>query len=805
MTEVVTMLVKRIIALTREALSFDSGDYIAVDSEAAGSRKMSKDNLLNETAQNALAGNVAPAFDSTRTSENQYIIGQSCMYGGVAYTFINNHYGVWSSSDVVVSDETDRTPLSVGKSFSIVGKNLTVQYKAFLCEGVKTIKVVPSPNPWPKDTIGGTNPSILVIYAIKANGVSSILKDYGINNTIPSEIIVDLPDGTKYLKFFIRANSGSEVKFDVYNEDVVSLKEQNEIVDNLVLDFGKEFDDTENYKIGEKLTKKGALYRAIYPHAGSWDNSHFVSGNVFYLQDFEGSKKISFVGAGLTSKALYMFLSTPVEKMVVTHDPDTWPIDTIGGSNPSVFLIYAIASDGTETRVAYSSTSTPPKSRIDIELPAGTKALRFFCRANAGVLVNIFIDEYEQYTERHTQFVPYDKAKQIKSLSKSYGKDLNKFVLMGDPHASSVAFKAYKQLLSEYTFDGIVVLGDICPSSPTGATAYDAWNAFVSSVSTLILPVIGNHDVGQGASIWDYVPLSKSVENVMGPCVDKGDISTTYGYYYKDVGDIRFIVVNDYNIDGVYDADSKWERVAYDSSKPQIAFSTAYSQNDVVNVGVWTDYSYKAKENVTTPASNPTSPVHTFPCWSTRPDIAKVDAVQAQWVLDTMLATPSNKGIVIVKHSTLSTDFFIDSKSKFSQKYNADPGRAYCGDFYVDAVDAYNQGISFSAVVEGVSVSANFALKNNSVFVGFVSGHQHMDLVLRSTNKPKYYDVCVNMTTPSYFGWANDVWVNSGDASATIAAFDRYRKSTNLMKVGVDLTCDGYKRDNERIEQDYTG
>ncbi len=82
MTEVVTMLVKRIIALTREAFSFDSGDYIAVDSEAAGSRKMSKDTLLKETAQNAQKWNIGAAEELFIFRTNVGVATSS----GVGYT-----------------------------------------------------------------------------------------------------------------------------------------------------------------------------------------------------------------------------------------------------------------------------------------------------------------------------------------------------------------------------------------------------------------------------------------------------------------------------------------------------------------------------------------------------------------------------------------------------------------------------------------------------------------------------------------------------------------------------------------------
>lgn len=80
--------------------SFRTGDVIPVDG-ASGTAKMPKDDLLRETAQNALAGNVAPAFDPARTSENPYKAGESVAYEGKTYMFKVDHYGAWVAADVV--------------------------------------------------------------------------------------------------------------------------------------------------------------------------------------------------------------------------------------------------------------------------------------------------------------------------------------------------------------------------------------------------------------------------------------------------------------------------------------------------------------------------------------------------------------------------------------------------------------------------------------------------------------------------------------------------------------------------------
>ncbi len=98
-----SMLFKRIKDWATSITAFRTGDVIPVDGPS-GTAKMSKDDLLKKTAQNALAGNVALAFDPTRTSDNVYTPGQVVEYEGGTYMFINSHYGAWASADVVAID-----------------------------------------------------------------------------------------------------------------------------------------------------------------------------------------------------------------------------------------------------------------------------------------------------------------------------------------------------------------------------------------------------------------------------------------------------------------------------------------------------------------------------------------------------------------------------------------------------------------------------------------------------------------------------------------------------------------------------
>lgn len=87
--------------LSQEATSFASGDFIAVSNTTDGTRKMSKDTLLELTAQNALAGNVASEFDPNSTTT---VAGLPYVYNGSLYIAKEAYQGPWDASKFYSSD-----------------------------------------------------------------------------------------------------------------------------------------------------------------------------------------------------------------------------------------------------------------------------------------------------------------------------------------------------------------------------------------------------------------------------------------------------------------------------------------------------------------------------------------------------------------------------------------------------------------------------------------------------------------------------------------------------------------------------
>lgn len=70
-----------------------AGNYIALDCDVT--KKLEVPTLLNVTAQNALAGNVAPAFDPNVTNA---IAGMLYVYGGELYMAREDYSGAWNAS-----------------------------------------------------------------------------------------------------------------------------------------------------------------------------------------------------------------------------------------------------------------------------------------------------------------------------------------------------------------------------------------------------------------------------------------------------------------------------------------------------------------------------------------------------------------------------------------------------------------------------------------------------------------------------------------------------------------------------------
>lgn len=105
-----SMLFKRIKDWAVSIISFRTGDVIPVDGPI-GTAKMTKENLLKETAQNALTGGVVQAFIPNETNAKQ---GKLYVYGGKTYAAKEDYNGAWNAAkfeEVVFAETTFNSKL----------------------------------------------------------------------------------------------------------------------------------------------------------------------------------------------------------------------------------------------------------------------------------------------------------------------------------------------------------------------------------------------------------------------------------------------------------------------------------------------------------------------------------------------------------------------------------------------------------------------------------------------------------------------------------------------------------------------
>lgn len=107
--------------LLDEVNEFPADGCILIDSKTNGPGEMSKDTLLELTAQNALAGNVAPAFDPTKPNDAggyAYYKDDVVAYNGATYKFkVNHSSGAWNAGQV------DRYDVGENLKFFLVTDN----------------------------------------------------------------------------------------------------------------------------------------------------------------------------------------------------------------------------------------------------------------------------------------------------------------------------------------------------------------------------------------------------------------------------------------------------------------------------------------------------------------------------------------------------------------------------------------------------------------------------------------------------------------------------------------------------------
>lgn len=399
--------------------------------------------------------------------------------------------------------------------------------------------------------------------------------------------------------------------------------------------------------------------------------------------------------------------------------------------------------------------------------------------------------------------------------------------ICADSHADTIAVNNAVLATNGFgTIDALVHAGDICGSYYVTAQI----TAFQNSLANLTKPayiVVGNHDVGNAYYVGYCCNHEQAYAAYIKPMVDagwlaSGEYQANKPYWYHDNSTYKIRLIGLYEYDDNLDLnETYWRAITYNSALSNIALNTAYALGAQVNVPGYTAYSFEAVQAVTTPSSYYTTP-EKFPSYKVRRGQRVIRQEQAQWFLDTLLATPANYGVVVVLHNPFADDAVASLEAKFNQLSGSTAtGASYsqndmATDLIGGALAAFAAGSNYSENVAmkgdaaylntagggtyAYSVSKNFAGKNTGVKVyGLIGGHSHRDIIWKKGDLIQVTPLCA--TTNIANATSSDIRREDTDGltkdSLTVISFASGR--IGLVKIGVNVTDTGYARDFEVI------
>jgi len=186
---------------------------------------------------------------------------------------------------------------------------------------------------------------------------------------------------------------------------------------------------------------------------------------------------------------------------------------------------------------------------------------------------------------------------------------------------------------------------------------------------------------------------------------------------------------------------------------------------------------------------------------------------QLSWFVDTLAATPTGYGVIILMHSPEDAVRASEGYEKFMQpspKYGDifEPNGTYVGSHPIRAiVDAFidktTVSIAYTDNGESVSVSADFTSRDASTeFIAYMVGHRHEDNVgyYVKTTDSQHTQLCLGVVCgtgmygdASHAAWANQSDLMRGDVGVTQDAFnvygiDRENGEIRITRIGATVT-----------------
>lgn len=549
---------KRIKDLTNTATESDlvSGNYLALDG-SAGTKKLNSTTLLTKTAQNALAGNVAPAFDENKPNDANgvaYYAREFVVYGGALYQFVKNKpTGAWDA--VFVKAATNEEVFLSKYDFSRKVEKETVAARQYSSTSARLdIKFSPNVSTFKMKVVANTyGASGYSIYFIDSTGTNPQIT-YKTNVSFDAVEEITLTSG--YDTLFIFSGTYSTGVLDV---DVIFIN-----------------DDSTDAKLES------------------------VSNNVLGINDIAGAQKYT------SNHRLDLSIYPTESEFVLKVEKTTFGRDT--------YDIFLIDSTGTNPQITFA-TNVYFGAEINVTMPTGYDRLLIYNSYSSGLVdVTAYYvrTDYVAYriNNLEEQFASPNKlVASLKSLS-SVRLDI-KIDVQGTDYLMNVKKNAYsKDVYSIFLVDTTGVNPQITYKSNVAF----GYNILVHLPSGYNRIFIYNGEYYTGIDVEVYFVDTSLLEYRLGSCeqdlVFKGKNIVCFGdsiteFTYNGMGYIEWLA--EYTKANIVRAGIGGTRYAIrtDVVTTPTSSTEAYAALDVYNlVHSWVNNSFTAVDNAVTYLKN---------------------------------------------------------------------------------------------------------------------------------------------------------------------------------------------------------
>lgn len=332
---------------------------------------------------------------------------------------------------------------------------------------------------------------------------------------------------------------------------------------------------------------------------------------------------------------------------------------------------------------------------------------------------------------------------------------------ISDIHTKKGNNQCFKNACEFYQYyDNIAVMlltGDLVWDDNRDSMEY--YDDALAYTTKPVLNVVGNHDAGQWHVDLGSVTTDKQCyDKIIAPYVSRWDVvqptdaSSGKCYYYKDFIDqrVRIIVLNEYETDS-----------EIDPHNPQ---KMKYSR-----------------------------------------EIRAMHQEQVDWLITTLINTPSDYGVILAMHQPLGLLGYEDNSFVSSDLIdNHNVFNVYSDDkeWLAKIIDAYARKTSLSlsvvqngAVVTTLDCSCDFS-SIQSEFICVICGHIHQDYVGHLQNYPSIPILCVGADNLQY---TSDIcpreYGTQSEDLFNVLNIDRNRKTIKVIRIGSEVTKTGQVRD----------